>query len=110
MSAVVAQVLERAAELCERGWCQIVYARKAGGEGVSAVSRDAVSWCPVGAIAAVVTAARHSHEVRFAAIERLSDAIGSWHIPYWNDTPGRTQAEVVDALRRAAELARSGDG
>jgi hypothetical protein len=33
-------------------------------------------------------------------------AIGDRSIPEWNDTPGRTQAEVLAAFDRAIDLAR----
>jgi hypothetical protein len=36
-------------------------------------------------------------------------AIGGHCIPEWNDTPGRTQVEVVAAFDRAIALARASD-
>ena len=37
----------------------------------------------------------------------LLAATGAEDVPDWNDAPERTQAEVVAALRKAADLARS---
>lgn len=41
---------------------------------------------------------------RRAMCERIEQAIDAPDIEEWNDTPGRTQAEVVQALRDAAKL------
>jgi hypothetical protein len=41
----------------------------------------------------------------FAALDFLYDAISIQDVIGWNDTPGRTQAEVVAALDRAVKLA-----
>jgi hypothetical protein len=38
------------------------------------------------------------------ALQLIRDAIGSAYIPDWNDTPGRTKAEVIAALRKAAGI------
>jgi hypothetical protein len=39
-------------------------------------------------------------------LEVLREAIGCEGVIWWNDAEGRTQEEVVDALRRAAALAK----
>jgi hypothetical protein len=75
-------------------------------------------WCPVGGaddeggVCAVLAVARqypgpvdeYQHTLDF-----VRKAIGGQCIPAWNDTPGRTQAEVEAAFDRAIALARAND-
>lgn len=42
-----------------------------------------------------------------AYLHRTLEASDDYAVFGWNDDPNRTQAEVISALRRAAELARS---
>lgn len=93
MSSVkVAEVLNGAADLIERdGWCQ----------GTPPESG------PVCAGVAITRAARRG-AVRLTerAVFQLGEVIGQqWSVIPWNDAPGRTAAEVVGALRAAAERA-----
>jgi hypothetical protein len=91
MSAV-ADVLNGAADLIERdGWCQSRYLLETGER------------CADGAIA--VAGNGHHGGVRSVARLALRSAIGGESVVIWNDAPGRTKAEVVAALRAAAELA-----
>lgn len=68
----------------EHGWCQ--HDHKSG-ERV----------CAIGAISEVA-----KWDVMVDALRVFSAHIGTNLIPTWNDTPGRTQEEVVLALRGAA--------
>ena len=103
------QALTRAADLLESsGWCQNETAVDARGKSVDARSGNAVAWCMWGALDHV--ALRPGDEpqegrlrVVSEALIRVRDVIGWNRITAWNDTPGRTVVEVVDALRRAAE-------
>jgi hypothetical protein len=75
-------------------------------------------WCPqggsdeAGGVCALVAIGRqypgpvdeYQHTVDF-----FRKAIGGRCIPEWNDTPGRTQAEVEAAFHRAIALARASD-
>lgn len=96
------EVLLKAAELVERGWCQGHYALDDHGN-PALVEDDACYFCAEGAI---IAAMRNDHGRDFMeTVRALGRAIGvhnSKIIP-WNDAPGRTQAEVVAALKAAAE-------
>lgn len=90
-----ADVLNAAADLIdEKGWVQ---SRSVGPNG---------EYC---ARAAVITAASKKGEGPFPALgilwDYIKDTARSPSVSAWNDTPGRTQAGVVAALRAAAESA-----
>jgi len=94
----VAAKLDEARALIERGWTQGDFARD--GEGNPArIDRYAACFCAVGALVAV--------DAEPEATPFLRDALGVCSISFWNDAPERTHAEVVEAFRRAAELARA---
>lgn len=101
MSAV-ADVLNRAADLIERdGWCQRRYRGQDGEHCVSdALIRAAGMGEPgdTGQQARVMTLYCEASDALRAKVRRKN-------LPRWNDAPGRTQAEVVAALRAAAERA-----
>jgi hypothetical protein len=92
--SAVADVLNVAADLIERdGWCQGYFTDPLGRR------------CVDGAICATSTMLPTTHWTdRAAARSALLLWLGERHID-WNDAPGRTQAEVVAALRAAAERA-----
>jgi hypothetical protein len=98
--AGVRDVLLGAAELLDRpgAWTQGWSARTATGDLVFAASHSAVCWCVSGAICRV----GENEIVRQAALDKLRQTIGWGFVSNWNDTRGRTQAEVVAALRQAA--------
>jgi membrane-bound lytic murein transglycosylase B len=89
-------VLLSAADYIERhGWCQ--GAMRTG---------DAVC-----AARALTIAAEHQVSIAERAGHRLARSLGTggdaravpgWNVPTWNDKLGRTQEEVVEALRNAA--------
>lgn len=95
------EALLATAELIGRpgAWTQGGYARDADGWPVDAEDNDAVCWCPLGAVKEV-----SSGDTRKAAEAFLEKAAGCYP-PSFNDTPGRTQSEVVALCLRAAELA-----
>lgn len=101
----VADVLERAADLIEPEgcWTQGSFARDAAGERIFSRDKRAQCWCMFGAIV-VVGNAQKINEITDLFLDNFNKAPIAF-----NDTPGRTQAEVVSALRRAATLARQGD-
>lgn len=103
----VSEVLDKAADLIEPdgAWTQGVNARDADGNPTSALDDTATCWCALGAIAhiddsrrAYLYACALSQQVW--AVRRFRD------VPHWNDDPERTQAEVVAALRAAAQAER----
>lgn len=112
----VADVLNYAADLVAKpgAWIQGDYARSASDRSVASTSDEAVCFCAVGAVIAardrlnarglattcdIVIHARRVLQpgVHDAELDPLSQ---------WNDHPDRTQEEVVDVLRRAAQVAR----
>jgi hypothetical protein len=126
------EVLLAAAELLEPEgrWTQGVVARNVGNGSVDSVSVDAVCWCAYGAIEKVALDADFPELVEDVATAAFCAGIGIqaggllageqsglWFefarivgellpryltLGTWNDAPGRTQAEVVAALRAAA--------
>jgi hypothetical protein len=97
---LIAEKLDEARKLIEaRGWCRNNYT--CGGK-----------VCALGAINAV-TSGNPTLEFRTpwsAMTCALADAIGASgtsEIPTWNDAPERTQAEVIEAFRKASQLSRN---
>lgn len=93
MEVDVAEVLEKAADLIEPegAWCQKAFVIVSGTQVVARCLTSAIS-----------KAAHGSCERGLAAMgfRYLGEATA------WNDRHGRTQAEVVAKLRKAAALAR----
>lgn len=94
------EILNAAADLIERdGWCQGAFRRNG-------------KHCLLGAIAETVAGdARsgfnhilaHNDDAREAVRVFLATVQCDLGVPHWNDKPGRTQTEVVAALRKAAQ-------
>lgn len=113
------RILLAAADLIEPPgrWTQGAEARDADGEDADSLlasSGPPVCWCALGALWHVArprdsTQPRRAAHVTFdAAVVALQSVTGEPVVP-WNDTKGRTQEEVVRALRRAAvRLAEAG--
>jgi hypothetical protein len=59
------------------------------------------------AVSAIRSASGHRGIIADPAIDALRDSLGVRFVVGWNDVPGRTQAEVVAALRKAADLAEA---
>lgn len=103
----VAAVLERAADLIEPEgrWVQ----------GDLKVYDEAgmPCWCAIGALFAaapnLTPVTMEPIRKRVEAVLGLSPAGNGdiYPLALWNDAPDRTQAEVVDALRKAAALAKA---
>lgn len=109
------ETFDAAAELLmpEGMWTTGNYARNANRDGVVNPSRtDAVCFCMVGAVARVrgvpVRVAEDWLSKDGAALYAVVELDPTRDtITQWNDAPGRTQPEVVSALRKAAALART---
>jgi len=87
----VRDVLLHAALLIEeRGWCQGLYEAPDG------------RLCAIGALS-VASGGDADIYVGGAADEALARIVCTAYIPHWNDATGRTAAEVIAALRAAAE-------
>lgn len=106
----VADVLDAAADLLEKpgAWTQGAYARGKTGRKVT-TRRAAVCFCAIGAMSVAAGCDPAVEGEPWEADVALRKAIGDTQIADWNDTPGRTQDEVVAALRAAATSARQGE-
>jgi len=103
-----ADILTAAADLLEKpgAWTQGCFARDQSGKPSAPRDPDAVCYCMAGAIYSIVGTNSRGD----ALIDVLSTRArrqGFRHIAHWNDKENRTQAEVVSALRAAADLART---
>lgn len=107
----VADVLDRAADLIEPegAWTQGCFARRDDGMPAVVDAKDATCFCARGAIMRVQGSGTYTSaaEVFFAhhGLGRNNGYI-ALSIVNWNDTAGRTQAQVIAKLREAASLAR----
>lgn len=115
----IADVLERAADLIEPegAWTTRAYARTARGHEIGPEYPGATCFCAMGAIR---RAAHNDHVLTHGALRLVGTGLppgrdfyahtgGSAYaaaVAQWNDAPGRTQTEVVQALRKTASLAR----
>ncbi len=107
----VAEVLDRAADRLEvpDAWRQdILYARRADGSHVAPTGDGACQFCMIGAIAHVWGKEAGDVEEALRQMPEINDMLsgGRFSPVNFNDAAGRTQAEVVAALRSAAEAAR----
>jgi len=84
-------------DYCALGWTQMASARRYSGEITAVNSEHACCWCAVGAI----VAANYQDDLAISeAFEAVRAEIGGGDITDWNDAPERTQADVVETLRR----------
>ncbi len=99
MANEVADTLDKARALIEKGWIQGAYAFEG-------------CYCALGAIEAAAQAFTWRDVPLVLAPLELAvgrkAGIGNNEIAGWNDDPERTQAEVVQAFKEAAALARAG--
>lgn len=97
------ELRDKAADFVERGWCQRAYALNAAGERIFERSLTATCWCVYGALHAAMpdTGPESLHLCALAVGEMRSELrlMPSESLDTWNDAQGRTQAEVVAALR-----------
>ena len=110
-------VIARAGDLVERDWTQGANARDASGRPLGPEDYRACSFCLLGAIRRATDELLPDHSVDTfnaminAAFGRIETVI--WRKPgsryaspwRWNDMANRTQAEVVDVLRKARPCA-----
>ena len=103
-SQTVADVLNAAADLIEPegAWTRGVLARNASGNLVMPCNPEAICWCALGAI----RVAGHFVQAATRSVCFFRRHIGVESIEDWNDATGRTQVEVVAALRAAAIAAQ----
>lgn len=109
------EILRAARAKVEQGWTQGARAATDGREEVSPLSPFATCFCSLGAIDAVcrLDFAFMVDEYARNAYAQLRRAAcgdeGTWPggLSNWNDTPGRTKAEVLDAFDRAIAAAEA---
>lgn len=96
-------LLQAARGLIVQGWTQGAYARDYNERITPYGGPSACKFCMSGAVAHLLGGgAVHSAEF-INALRALRCAI-DWPVAAWNDTPGRTQDEVLAAFDRAIEL------
>ena len=105
----VADGLEVARALVERGWVTWEDALDADGVGCDPTDDAAVEWSAYGAI--LVAAQLWGSDGNGAARLWMLDAVMEhlptrWSLSAWNDAPGRTQAEVIALFDRAIAAAK----
>lgn len=110
---LVSEILDKAADLIEPegAWTRGTLARDNRGLDVAAEDANATCWCAAGALQHSIGGSWSDDGigVYHAAREAVLLAVGltdSDRLANWNDTPGRTQQEVVTALREAARKER----
>lgn len=81
-------------------WMQGAWARTKTGRETSWDNRYACCWCVDGAIAKCYKS-RDARAAARAALRRVVGVEEDWCLWGWNDTPGRTFAEVRAAVREA---------
>ena len=82
-------LLDAASYIEQHGWVQFAY-------------RDGEKACAFAAIALSAATERDSYDAESKMKRYLND-----NVQAWNDTKGRTQREVIDALRKCAECTPS---
>lgn len=104
----VSEILTKAADLLEKpgAWAQGIFASDDERElHLYGWEPGATCFCIMGATQAVIADGAAWWDRRVDLVNALTASLGS-NPQYFNDTPGRTQAEVVVALRAAAEAAK----
>ena len=105
-----AEILNRAADIVSQpgAWTQGRTARDKDGAAVASHTPEAVCFCAIGAINRAAFEASTDwagSDLAYAMLSRQlrSDMPEALGVATWNDTPGRTQDEVANLLRRAAK-------
>jgi hypothetical protein len=96
----------------EKSWCQGRLARTADGRVVGVLTREAASWCAVGALTQAASDGKYAHHTPAGevAVMLLSAVVEVDHyghytrVAAWNDAKGRTQQEVLAAYDDAIAL------
>ena len=102
----VADILTAAADLIEPEgrWTQGAFARTGKGRVIGPCEKAAECFCGIGAIYRV-GGVGHLSDAAMAELDRYARRRRHDMFAGWNDTEGRTQAEVVAALRASAAKA-----
>jgi hypothetical protein len=107
-------LLTGARRLIQQGWTQHADARAADDTPVSPWNPTATSWSLLGALVASLEqlAAYLGEPAAISDLARacikLSDILDADSLEQWNDAPGRTADEVIDALGSAGAFKADG--
>ena len=102
------QILIRAAQLVEQGWCRFSAAQDDLGTPLrDPLSPNAVKWCAIGALCRAAGGGfTEPNGLELEAERRLGnylmDRFGTAHLSHWNDGIAHDAIEVAAALRAAA--------
>jgi hypothetical protein len=93
---------EIAAELREHPerWVQNAPSLDAQGNKTNCADAESVCWCAWGFV-------QRSRVLRVSCVDRILDDLTGGNVISWNDTPGRTAAEVAELFDKAAAKAES---
>ena len=94
------KIYRKARELVEKGWHQGQFAADRQGRECSAFDDEAACFCAWGAL----RRSRANLGIRLPfgpLLEPLQGVIGDVEPTAWNDAPGRTKEEVLEAFDRA---------
>ena len=116
MNDDVIAVLQAAKERVAAGWTQGELGRTRRGGPICeerelplravTVCAEGALWCGLLGDAFEEAWRASRNNVTHDAMKLFEAAIGTWPIHEWNDAPGRTQAEILDAFDRAIRLAK----
>lgn len=99
----VKNILIHARDLISKGWTQQTMARNDLGYPVSCHDPYATCYCLSGALLKSCCSFDEKYNT-YAYIEDILKNVIDDTIMSWNDTPFRTQQEVVDALNKAIDI------
>jgi hypothetical protein len=99
-------ILQHARDLLAAGWCQGKSAIGSHAGRVSPLDSEACSFCVSGAFDRSWIDLGLTLANDIAARRAFQAVIGWSSIINWNDTPGRTKADVLDAFTRAIKWVR----
>lgn len=99
------EILLRAADIVDAGWCQHTMALDADGGEVTSFDDNAARFCVIGSIrrARLDTMLESDDCYPEEALLELLEVTDWDNLAEWNDEPVRTGAEVSAALRECAE-------
>lgn len=103
-----AKVLRKAATKIEQGWSKSFYARTIDGMPTPPTSRNAVSWCALGAMSCAAQCPVYTEEMLNLSLtlRNLTEHIS---ISTYNDYMAKSAGEVATLMCFAADMIESGD-